>query len=298
MNFIFISPNFPVNYVHFCARLHDNGVSVLGIGDAPYDELSEELRNSLTEYYKVSSMEDYSEMYKAVAYFAWHYGRIDWIESNNEYWLQQDARLRTDFNVCTGMKSDSIESVKEKSEMKKYYAKGGIRTARQVKASEGLDAILRFASEAGYPLFVKPDVGVGAVSSHKIESESDLRFFYSSTQNVSDYVVEEFVTGNICTYDAVIDSRGEPLFESMCVCPPSIADIVNYNLDSTYYVEKHMSENLRFWGRRTVKAFGVQSRFVHLEFFCLDRPHRGLGEKGDFVALEVNMRQVEASRLI
>ena len=290
MNFIFISPNFPVNYVHFCARLHDNGVSVLGIGDAPYDELSEELRNSLTEYYKVSSMEDYSEMYKAVAYFAWHYGRIDWIESNNEYWLQQDARLRTDFNVCTGMKSDSIESVKEKSEMKKYYAKGGIRTARQVKASEGLDAILRFASEAGYPLFVKPDVGVGAVSSHKIESESDLRFFYSSTQNVSDYVVEEFVTGNICTYDAVIDSRGEPLFESMCVCPPSIADIVNYNLDSTYYVEKHMSENLRFWGRRTVKAFGVQSRFVHLEFFCLDRPHRGLGEKGDFVALEVNMR--------
>ena len=174
--------------------------------------------------------------------------------------------------------------------MKKYYAKGGIRTARQVKASEGLDAILRFASEAGYPLFVKPDVGVGAVSSHKIESESDLRFFYSSTQNVSDYVVEEFVTGNICTYDAVIDSRGEPLFESMCVCPPSIADIVNYNLDSTYYVEKHMSENLRFWGRRTVKAFGVQSRFVHLEFFCLDRPHRGLGEKGDFVALEVNMR--------
>lgn len=290
MNFIFISPNFPANYAHFCARLHDNGVSVLGIGDAPYDELSEELRNSLTEYYKVSSMEDYSEMYKAVAYFAWHYGRIDWIESNNEYWLQQDARLRTDFNVCTGMKSDSIESVKEKSEMKKYYAKGGIRTARQVKASEGLDAILRFASEAGYPLFVKPDVGVGAVSSHKIESESDLRFFYSSTQNVSDYVVEEFVTGNICTYDAVIDSRGEPLFESMCVCPPSIADIVNYNLDSTYYVEKHMSENLRFWGRRTVKAFGVQSRFVHLEFFCLDRPHRGLGEKGDFVALEVNMR--------
>ena len=51
-----------------------------------------------------------------------------------------------------------------------------------------------------------------------------------------------------------------------------------------------MSEILRFWGRRTVKAFGVQSRFVHLEFFCLDRPHRGLGEKGDFVALEVNMR--------
>ena len=290
MNFVFISPNFPEHYAHFCARLHDDGACVLGIGDAPYEELCDELRDALTEYYRVDDMEDYSQMYRAVAYFAWHYGRIDWIESNNEYWLQQDARLRTDFNVCTGMKSDRIESVKEKSEMKKYYAKGGIRTARQIKAAEGLEAALRFAREAGYPLFVKPDVGVGAASSHKLEGESDLRHFFASTQNVADYVVEEFVTGNICTYDAVIDSRGEPLFESMCVCPPSIADIVNYNLDSTYYVEKHMSENLRFWGRRTVKAFGVQSRFVHLEFFCLDRPHRGLGEKGDFVALEVNMR--------
>lgn len=290
MNFIFISPNFPQHYAHFCARLHENGANVLGIGDAPYEELCDELKSALTEYYTVADMEDYALMYQAVAYFAWHYGRIDWIESNNEYWLQQDARLRTDFNVCTGMKNDCIESVKEKSEMKKYYAKGGIRTARQIKASEGLDSVLRFASEAGYPLFVKPDVGVGAVSSHKLVDESDLRHFFASTEHVSDYVVEEFVTGNICTYDAVIDSRGEPLFESMCVCPPSIADIVNYNLDSTYYVEKHMSENLRFWGRRTVKAFGVQSRFVHLEFFCLDRPHRGLGEKGDFVALEVNMR--------
>ena len=60
--------------------------------------------------------------------------------------------------------------------------------------------------------------------------------------------------------------------------------------DSTYYVEKNMSENLRFWGRRTVEAFGVKSRFVHLEFFRLNKAHRGLGEVGDFVALEVNMR--------
>ncbi|MCC8117874.1 MAG: hypothetical protein LIP09_03880 [Bacteroidales bacterium] len=29
---------------------------------------------------------------------------------------------------------------------------------------------------------------------------------------------------------------------------------------------------------------------MHLEFFRLDRAHRGLGNPGDFVALEVNMR--------
>lgn len=32
------------------------------------------------------------------------------------------------------------------------------------------------------------------------------------------------------------------------------------------------------------------SRFVHLEFFRLDKRHEGIGNVGDFVALEVNIR--------
>ena len=289
-NFVFISPNFPEKYWQFCDELQKNGVRVLGIGDARKEELSLELRHSITEYYHVDSMADYDQMYRAVGYYAWKYGHIDWIESNNEFWLETDARLRTDFNVCTGVKLDAIEAFKEKSEMKKYYAKGGIRTARQIKAVEGLDAAKRFSVDAGYPLFAKPDVGVGAGGAHKIEDEVQLEGFFRDTPQLENYVIEEFVTGDICTYDAIINSHGEPLVESMCVCPPSIADIVNFNLDSTYYVEKAMSENLRFWGRRTVDAFGVKSRFVHLEFFRLNKAHRGLGEVGDFVALEVNMR--------
>ena len=42
-------------------------------------------------------------------------------------------------------------------------------------------------------------------------------------------------------------------------------------------------------GRRTVKAFGVKSRFVHMEFFRLNKDQH-IGKKGDIVALEVNMR--------
>ena len=114
----------------FCQWLYQNGVKVLGIADAPYDSLQRELKKSLTEYYRVNSLENYDEVYRAVAYFAFRYGRIDWIESNNEYWLEQDARLRTDFNVTTGLQTDRIRSIKEKSEMKKYYAKGDIPTAR------------------------------------------------------------------------------------------------------------------------------------------------------------------------
>ena len=291
MNFIFISPHFPHTYWAFCNRLKQNGVNVLAIADAPYDSLIPELKDSLTEYYKVDNLENYDEVYRAVAFFAFKYGKIDWIESNNEYWLEQDARLRTDFNVNSGIKSDSIAAIKEKSEMKKYYIKGGIPTARQIKASKGERKIIAFADEVGYPLIAKPDVGVGAGGTHKIHNNDELKAFFKHVGGeLGNYVLEEFITGDICSYDAIIDAKSQALFESMTVWPPSIMDIVNKQLDLAYYVSPEIPESLRILGRKTVEVFNVKSRFVHLEFFRLDSDRKGLGKKGDFVALEVNMR--------
>ncbi len=290
MNFIFISPNFPHTYWEFCNRLKQNGVTVLGIADSPYEELSPQLKDALTEYYRVSTLEDYDQVYRAVAFLAFKYGKIDWIESNNEYWLEQDARLRTDFHVTTGIDFDHVLRFKEKSQMKHYYAEGGIPTARQIKAADGQEAVKTFAAQTGYPLIAKPNIGVGASDTHKIHDETELQRFFDHVHHTDHYVIEEFITGEICSYDAVINSHGEPLIESMTVWPPSIMDIVNKQLDLSYYVDKGMPEQLRQLGRRTVKAFGVWSRFVHLEFFRLDQPRTGLGGIGDFVALEVNMR--------
>ena len=291
MNFVFISPHFPATYSHFCAGLKANGVNVLGIADAPYEELNDELRNSLTEYYRVGSLEDYDQVYRAVAFFTHKYGRIDWIESNNEYWLEQNARLRTDFNISTGIRMDTISSIKEKSEMKKYYRKGGIPTARQIKASEGLGAVKDFAALTGYPIIAKPDNGVGAEGTFKLCDDNDLSgFFESHPSNYGAFVVEEFITGLLVSYDAVYNSASEPVFESMSVFPTPIMDVVHDNLENCYYVDKKVPKALSEIGRRTVRAFGIKSRFVHLEFFKLDRDRKGLGKKGDYVGLEVNMR--------
>ena len=287
MNYIFISPHFPHTYWQFCDRLRGNGVNVLGIGDAPYDGLEAPLKAALTEYYRVDSLEDYDQVYRAVAFFAFKYGRIDWIESMNEYWLEQDARLRTDFNVTTGIQSDRIGFIKEKSLMKGLYLKAGIPTARQHVVSTR-QAGRAFVDEVGYPVIVKPDVGVGATNTWKLESDADLEAFYDALP-AAPYVMEEFITGEICSYDAILDSRCEPLFESMTVWPP-VMDIVNKDLDLMYYTCPDVPEGLRALGRRTVKAFGVDRRFVHLEFFRLTTPRKGLGRVGDFVALEVNMR--------
>ena len=287
MNFVFVSPHFPHTYWQFCDRLRRNGINVLGIGDAPYDSLETPLKAALTEYYRVDSLEDYDQVYRAVAFFAFRYGKIDWIESMNEYWLEQDARLRTDFNVSTGIRSDRIGFIKEKSLMKRLYLEAGIPTARQHVVS-GREAGRAFVRETGFPVIVKPDVGVGATHTWRLENDRDLEAFYDNLPSVP-YVMEEFIEGEICSYDAILDSRCEPLFESMTVWPP-VMDIVNRDLDLMYYTCPDVPEGLRALGRKTVRAFGVDRRFVHLEFFRLTKARRGLGNVGDFVALEVNMR--------
>ena len=289
MNFIFISPQFPHTYWNFCARLKKNGINVLGIGDTPYDQLSQELRNSLTEYYRVNDMENYDEMFRAVAFFSYKYGRIDWLESNNEYWLEQDARLRTDFNITTGVNTKGISKYKSKYEMKKYYAKAGVPTARISQVTDLKKAKAFLEEIGGYPIIAKPECGVGAAHTYKITKDAELEEFFATRPDVA-YVMEEFIEGDIVSYDVITDNRCEPLFESMTCWPPSIADIVNNKLDLDYYTAATVPEALRTLGRATVKAFDVKSRFVHLEFFCLRKNKNGLGKKGDFVGLEVNMR--------
>lgn len=286
-NFVFISPNFPDTYWRFCRELKNNGFNVLGIGDCEYFQLSNELRASLTEYYKVSALENYDEVYRAVAFFSFRYGKIDWLESNNEYWLEQDARLRTDFNICSGFKTEDITKVKFKSEMKPYYKKAGVKVARYCIADD-IKICKKFIESVGYPVIVKPDNGVGANDTHKISNDDELSRFFEYKLPLS-YIMEEYIQAEVNSYDAIVDSKGEPIFETGNVTPLSLMDIVVENGTSLFHILNKPFEDVRDAGRRVLKAFQVRSRFVHFEFFRLtcDQP---IGKKGEVVALEVNMR--------
>ena len=289
-NVIFISPNFPTNYWQFCRELKRNGMNVLGIGDQPYNELRPELKDSLNEYYKVSSLENYDEVYRAVAFFIFKYGRIDWLESNNEYWLERDAQLRTDFHITSGFQVEDMPRIKYKSRMKEFYKQAGLAVARY-HLVDNYENCLAFIKEVGYPVVVKPDNGVGASHTYKLSSDGELRqWFEKDCEAGVSYIMEEFVHAEVNSYDAIIDSNGEPMFETGNVTPMSIMDIVNEMDNSIYYIVKDLPEDTRKAGRATVKSFGVKSRFVHFEFFRLTQDQEGLGKKGDIMALEVNMR--------
>ena len=288
-NCIFISPNFPTNYWQFCRELKNNGMNVLGIGDQPYDELTDDLKGSLNEYYKVSSLENEDEVYRAVAFFIFKHGRIDWLESNNEYWLERDAKLRTDFNITSGFQVEDIPRIKYKSKMKEYYIKAGIPVARH-HLVDTLEGCLEFIKKVGYPVIAKPDNGVGASHTYKLSDEEELKQFLDQKLPHIPYIMEEFVDAEVNSYDGIIDANGEPVFETGNVTPNSIMDIVNNADNSIYYIVKTLKPDVKKAGRATVKSFGVKSRFVHFEFFRLLKDHKVLGKKGDVIALEVNMR--------
>ncbi len=288
-NIIFISPNFPVNFWLFCQELKADGMNVLGIGDQPYDELTENQKNSLTEYFKVNSLENYEEVYRAVAFFIYRYGKIDWLESNNEYWLEQDAKLRTAFHITSGFQEGEMDCFKLKSRMKEIYQKIGIPAARWHLVDD-LEGCLAFLDEVGYPVVVKPDNGVGASHTYKLSSEDELREFMEVRFPDISYIMEEFVRAEINSYDAIIDSHGTPVFETGNVTPVSIMDMVNLGVTCQYYIVPQLPDDVLAAGRAAVTAFGVKSRFVHFEFFRLTEDQGGLGKKGDLVGLEVNMR--------
>ena len=288
MNFVFVSPHFPKTYWNFCDRLRRNGVNVLGIGDAPFDEIPNELKDCLTEYYRVDNLGNYDEMVRAVGYFTFHYGKIDWLESNNEYWLEMDAQLRTDFNITTGAQNDFIQRIKFKSKMKESYRAAGVPVARHHMVCT-IDAARNFIKTVGYPVIVKPDNGCGAEATYKLKSDEDLQSFFAKLPSVP-YIMEEYISGTIVSFDGVADSHCVPLFYTSNVFPTPLLDIVSQKGDLAYWTQKSVPAALKDIGFRTIKAFGAKSRFFHCEFFQLSEDKPGLGKKGDYVALEVNMR--------
>ncbi len=268
--------------------LQRNGVTVLGIGDCPYDGLHPELKGAMTEYYKVSTLENYDEMVRAMGYFTFRYGKIDWLESNNEYWLEQDAALRTAFNITTGPKLDRIGDYKSKFRMKNFYREAGVPCAR-CHPLNTLEEALAFAKEVGYPIVVKPDNGVGAEATYRLQNEEELLMFYDDHPDVP-YLLEEYVYGVVTTYDGICNSKGEVLFAASHITQNSIMDMVNEGVPVYYYVDKAVPKDVEKAGKAVLKAFQVHSRFFHLEFFRLTKAKKGLGAVGDIVGLEVNMR--------
>ena len=281
MNFVMISPHFPANFETFAVRLRESGFNTLGIADTPYEQLSEGLRNSLTEYYRVDNMEDYEQVYRAVGYFAHKYGRIDRVESHNEYWLELDAKLRTDFNV-SGYKNEDMLAIKTKAQMKEVFRKAGLKVAKGRVFKDDEDA-RKLAKELKFPVIIKPNSGVGASDTYKIKSADELEAFFGYKNAHVEYIMEEFIEGDIVTFDGLTDKDGNIVFYSSLEYSEVVLDTVEKDNDMFYYVPREIKQDLVKLGEKCVEAFKVRERFFHFEYFRVKKT-------GELMPLEINCR--------
>jgi hypothetical protein len=279
MNVVYLSPHFPPQYHQFCRHLKEAGANVLGIADAPYDLLAPEVRQALTEYYRVDDMHDYDALVRACGYFTHRYGKLDRLDSLNEYWLETEARLRDDFNIF-GVRGATIGSIRRKSLMKAKFraAEVAVAPGRVVHTLAEAKALI---AETGYPVVAKPDAGVGALNTYRLDNDKDLEVFFKSKPPV-EYILEAFVKGGICSFDGLTDRLGRLVFYTAHVYSQGIMETVNEARHVSYHSLREIPPALEALGRRCVQSFDVRERFFHMEFFQTG-PDR-------YVALEVNIR--------
>ena len=195
MNYLVISPYYPQNFQQFTVELANKGITVLGIGQEPYEQLDQSLKDALTEYFRVDNLENLEEVKRAVAFLFYKHGPIDRIESHNEYWLELDATLREQFNVF-GAKPEDLKKTKFKSEMKKLFQKAGVPVVpgAVIATDEDVDKAVQ---EIGLPMIAKPDNGVGAAATFKLETEDDINHFKAEWDRGTVYFFEKFVNHQV-----------------------------------------------------------------------------------------------------
>jgi hypothetical protein len=196
-----------------------------------------------------------------------------------KYYCACGQQMRDDFNVF-GVLAAEVGAIRQKSRMKAVFRAAGVPVAAGavVRTRDEAQALVE---QTGYPVVAKPDAGVGALNTFRLDSDEDLeRFFWIKPE--IDYMLEGFVAGTITSFDGLTDRDGQPVFWTAHVFSQGIMETVNEARHLHYYSLKEIPPALEDLGRRCLRAFNVRERFFHIEFFDTGG--------GNFTALEVNMR--------
>ncbi|NCB38983.1 MAG: ATP-grasp domain-containing protein [Erysipelotrichia bacterium] len=277
MNLVYISPHYPTHYSQFVEALAKHGVKVFGISDLPDEALDPRLKHALSGHYRVEKLDNHQQVIDAAGFFKNHIGTIDRVESHLEPWIELEAMVRDAFNI-TGPKSDHLSFIKRKSKMKEIFQKAKVPAARGTIVHD-LEQCKKFIKH--YPVFIKPDIGVGAADTYTIHNEKDLVSFFAVKQDY-DYFMEDFVNGNLVSFDGLTDRDGNIVFCTSHVFSNDIHRVVKQDENVWYYSVIDIPEELEKYGRQIVKAAEVKEKFFHIEFFKLPN--------NSFMVLEINMR--------
>lgn len=275
-NVVFISPHFPPGWYRFCERLRWAGARVLGIVDSP--EIAPGVAAVLDAWAFVPNPGDLDQTLAVIRGWEARFGPIHRIDSLNEHWLGVEASLRAALGVF-GQTPAELAVNRSKIGMKRRMIEAGVPTAPG-EPVVSVDQVRAFAARVGYPIFFKPDVGVGASGAFPVASEAEVPAALARLDGP--YLVEAFVRGEVVSFDGLADRDGRVVFSVAHVNCAGVLECRTQRLQTWYHSLRTMPPALEAVGTRMVEAFGVRERFFHIEFFRLPDEV--------YLAIEINVR--------
>lgn len=291
--FLFISPQYPQRLRFLANRLKAAGFTVVGIGDSDWGSLNPELQRDLAEYCKVNmncyrpdgsiDQDVYAGIFNTACYLADKYGKPEYIESFNEWWLPLDAQLRADLGV-QGNKPDELWHLNRKSLMKERFRRAGVNVVPG-KLVENISGMIKFMNSCGNDIIVKPDHGVGASSTYRIRTREEAERFFANKNPEQQFYMEKFISGSdreLFSFDGITDADGKPAFYIAHHYCDGIMEVVDGGTLSYNNIRlSDIPEDLVRAGMASVESFNIRKNFFHIEFFRSD---------GKFFGLEINAR--------
>lgn len=203
------------------------------------------------------------------------HGSLDRIVTTHEVLLESVARAGEEFEL-KGLSVSTVRRVLDKSCLKPILEQAGINTARDRVLTAREDA-RRFASEAGFPIVLKPLGGSGGLATWCIRTveqlEMAIELLRPSEENA--VLAEEYLQGQeLCIDTITIDN--EPRFYSICYYRPSILEAledpsIQWRCVMPRDIRRDVYREFIEQGLTAVRALSVGNAMTHMEGFLLKK---------------------------
>lgn len=270
MNVIFVEPAFPNNQREFVRALHAAGANVIGIGERPVSQFSDELKSWLSDYVQIRSVvhePSLLEAVKSIQERVW----VDRLEATIEAHIMAAAHVRE----ATGIPGTSVKTAylcRDKPAMKEVLRNAGVPCAQSTRAESAEDA-RNFAASVGYPLIIKPPAGAGAAGTYRVRNDAELEGVMqeSGLADGHEVAIEEFIEGHEGFIDTVsID--GKVGHEFITHYYPNVLEAmrkrwISPQMIATNRIDEPGYEEVRAMTRNVIRILDIGTSATHMEWF-------------------------------
>jgi hypothetical protein len=224
---VFIAPRFLTNmnrYVAGFAALP--GVTLSVISQDPESAIPEAFRSRIAGHYRVDDTYNGAQLTVAARGIARGVGKIDRLAGALEELQGPMAEVRDALDI-EGIRSEVARNFRDKDRMKDVLRAHDVPVARSGLAHSP-DAVRKFVEQVGFPIIVKPQDGLGARATYRVESAADLAALERKgvvPRPNAPLQIEEFIRAREFTCETVT-VKGKPVWRSGTRYLPSPLEVL------------------------------------------------------------------------